>query len=108
MRRLGGSHRPSRRSILFLGTASATLGLHLPVSIGIAIDVLDGLWDKQLALVDTPGFTLTGAVSNTDGCDGVEISAGIYNDVSVNILGLDTIPVTSWTDSLFATCVSSA
>ena len=88
------------------GTISTTVDLHLPVSLGVAIHVLN-VWNKQIALVDTPGFSLTGLVSDHDGCDGIDISASVYNDVAVDLLDVTTITIATWTDKLFSTCLGN-
>jgi len=86
------------------GSISATLDLHLPVSIGIGINILDGELDRQLALVDTPGVTVTGTVSTGSSC--VEIDVDVYNKVEADIIGLTTISLFSFTDPVFSTCVA--
>jgi hypothetical protein len=85
------------------GSVSATLDLHLPVSIGIGINIFDGDVDVQLALVDTPGVTLAGTISTGSSC--VEVDVDVYNNVDVDLVGITTISLASFTEPVFSTCV---
>ena len=89
------------------GTVSASLNLNLPVSIGIAIDILNGKFDKSVDLTDTPTLALTGSVSNGGSCSGVEISATLSNKVDANNLDLDTIDIADSSAQLFSKCLGT-
>ncbi|MCJ1351602.1 MAG: hypothetical protein MMC33_001586 [Icmadophila ericetorum] len=88
------------------GTISASLNVGLPVSFGIGINILDGLLTKSISLVDEPGVSFTASGSNVGPCDGVGLSVGVFNDVSVSVLGITSIPVASWNDTLASVCIS--
>ncbi|KAL7809403.1 hypothetical protein V8C44DRAFT_334402 [Trichoderma aethiopicum] len=77
-------------------TVNSTLGL--PVSLGFGINILNGKYDKEIKLVDTPGirasmeYDFTNEVNNgevntdpEDGCYGIHWSVGMVNTVVLDL-----------------------
>ena len=90
------------------GSISATLDLDLPVELGIGVNLLDGKYQKTIGIIDTPGLQLTSGVSTAAPCQGVDLSAGVVNNVVGDIFGLTQIPIASFTTALYSTCISTA
>lgn len=88
------------------GTVSAAVNVGVPISIGIGISVLNGKINKQLALVDTPGVMVTGTASTVGTCKGVALTADLSNNVNVDVVGLATIKLASFSTNLFKKCLS--
>ncbi|KAK5098664.1 hypothetical protein LTR24_001770 [Lithohypha guttulata] len=88
---------------------SADVGL--PLAIVIGINVLNGKYTKEAAIVDRPGLVakasvavtaglgdngqVTGGAVATDGCTGIATSLELKNDVYISIPGRDRIMVSN-------------
>jgi len=86
------------------GSVSATLNLDLPVELGIGVNLLDGKFDKKIGVIDTPGLRLTGGVSTSGTCSGVDVEAGVVNNVVAD-LAVTQIPIASFSTALYSTCI---
>lgn len=98
------------------GEVNTTVSLGMPMGIGVGIDVLDGAWSKEVALINRPAIEAvyqfsyyesenetcvetnsgTGAtncitsaevVENNGTCDGVNFYMDFANEVSLDLLG---------------------
>jgi len=90
------------------GSISATLNLDLPVELAIGVNLLDGEFNKNIGVIDTPGLQLNAQASTSGACQGVDLSADAVNNVVGDILGLTTIPIASFTTALYSTCSGGA
>ncbi|KKK16874.1 hypothetical protein AOCH_005736, partial [Aspergillus ochraceoroseus] len=81
-------------------TVTSTLGL--PVTLGFGLNVLNGKWEKEARLIDTPGLQATleydddisytdGALNVTpaDGCYGVSWDLALVNNVVLDLSDFD-------------------
>ncbi|OJJ45109.1 hypothetical protein ASPZODRAFT_144413 [Penicilliopsis zonata CBS 506.65] len=81
------------------GQLNATASVGIPVGFGIEIDILDGEWTKEIALVDRPALELvaiytvdvdtSGVTVDTDGCDGIYWYVNFINELMFELLDED-------------------
>lgn len=78
------------------GELTATASIGLPIALNVGIDILDGLWEKSIALVNTPAIQavaeykfnhVSGGASSsgTDECPaGIHFYSNLINELEVN------------------------
>ncbi|KAL7947036.1 hypothetical protein V8C42DRAFT_364270 [Trichoderma barbatum] len=103
-------------------TVNSTLGL--PVSLGFGINILNGKYEKEIKLVDTPGvrasmeYDFTNEVNNgevntdpEDGCYGIHWSVGMVNTVALDLsdIGQGKYTLDEWDAPVFASgCIGQS
>ncbi|QIW96287.1 hypothetical protein AMS68_001805 [Peltaster fructicola] len=101
------------------GSISSTLDLHLTNSLGFGVSIPPAKFNKQVALVDQPGVqvtagvqgsasfkngSLSGGLSGT--CQGIAISAYVYNHLFADLFGIKKIALADWTSKSYSHCVA--
>lgn len=95
------------------GNISATANAYLAVRLGCGIDILNGKFSKEIALVEKPGVSITakaagqlgGGPPSTASCN-VDLSAYLTNDVSVDLAGIKQVDISSWKSGVLEKCVA--
>ncbi|MCJ1430981.1 hypothetical protein MMC27_000331 [Xylographa pallens] len=70
------------------GSISVTADLGLPVKLEFGLDVLNGLFKKSVALVDTPSCFITASVATDSSCNGIDFEFGIQNRIYLDFPSL--------------------
>lgn len=96
------------------GQISVTTTAFLKFSFGVGLDILNGRFDKSVALVDKPrvfvtagvgaSFSLEGGLEAAGGCAGIEIALGFGNDVIFDLFDRE-FPIFSIEGEAFSTCI---
>ncbi|KAH6607652.1 hypothetical protein Trco_003965 [Trichoderma cornu-damae] len=103
-------------------TVNSTLGL--PITLGFGINILNGKYDKEIKVVDTPGVRasmecdLTNEINNgsvntdpEDSCYGIHWSLGLVNTVKLDLSDFDqgTYRLEEWDAPVFASgCIGES
>lgn len=101
------------------GNISATAAVYLVVRFECGVSILNGKFSKSVALVEKPGVSVTakaaGGVSVGSGGVGggsaaapcnVDVSAGLTNDVYVDLAGVKEVGIASWKSTVLDKCVA--
>jgi len=96
------------------GTVEVTAGVFLRFSLGVGLDVLNGKFDKSVALVDQPRIFAAAGIGGSfdledgfdldfEGCRGIDFTVGFTNDVIFDLFGLE-FPIFSVEVEAFKRC----
>ncbi|CAG8979487.1 hypothetical protein HYALB_00011891 [Hymenoscyphus albidus] len=91
----------------FQATGSLTLGAdaYVTVSLGFGVSLLNGLKNYGVALVDKPDIYIKGASGDPACAHGLQITAGIKNEVYADILGSHH-SIATWNGPSAGKCIS--
>ncbi|KAG9229774.1 hypothetical protein BJ875DRAFT_488610 [Amylocarpus encephaloides] len=88
------------------GSITLKTTFFLEGALGVGIDVLNGLFDKSVELIERPGIFVSAGVGASfdletgvggfgdNDCRGVNIAIGLSNEVSVNVFDIDALSTT--------------
>ncbi|KAH8879751.1 hypothetical protein GQ53DRAFT_833907 [Thozetella sp. PMI_491] len=93
------------------GSIAMTTTFFLEGSLGVGLNLLNGLFDKSVALVDRPGVFISAGLAasfdlgdGADLCKGIDVAVGFSNELSVNIFDLDDFTIDQESVQLGSRC----